>query len=58
METHAICPECDNDEFHVLIIDPEELVQFECIECGHIIKPDSPDERVKKFITLANCETT
>lgn len=58
METHAICPECDKDIFHVLILDPEEFVHFECIECGHIIKPDSPDERLQEFTTLVPCKTS
>lgn len=54
----AICPECDNNKFYLLILDPEELVQFECLGCGHIIKPDSPGERLKEFTTLVNCETS
>jgi len=57
-EDRAICPKCDNDEFHVLIISEDEFVQFECLECGFINKPDSPDERSKKFITLMHCKTS
>ena len=49
MEDRVICPECDNDEFHVLILGDDEFVQFKCIECDFIIRSESANEPLKKF---------
>ncbi len=54
METRIICENCEEDEFHVLLLGYDEFVQFKCIACGAIIKADSADNPTKKFM-LDHC---